>query len=132
MKLDSNNHLVLPLYYHLILCTKYRNKVIGDKISERLREIFLSLSDKYSIYIEEWNHDKDHVYILFRAHPKSELSKYINAYKSASSRIIKKEYPSLRNSLFKEAFWSQSFCLLSSGGAPIDVIRKCIETQGGD
>ena len=30
---------------------------------------------------------------LFRANPKSELSKFINAYKSASSRLIKKEYP---------------------------------------
>ena len=27
---------------------------------------------------------------MFRAHPKSELSKFINAYKSASSRLIKK------------------------------------------
>lgn len=132
MKLDSNNHSVFSLYYHLVLCTKYRNKVIGGKISERLKEIFINLSNKYNIYLEEWNHDKDYVRILFRAHFKSKLSEYINAYKSASSRLIKKEYPFLRNSLFKEAFWSQSFCLLSSGGAPIDVIRKYIETQGGD
>lgn len=27
-------------------------------------------------------------------------------------------------------FWSQSFCLLSAGGAPIEVIRQYIETQG--
>lgn len=132
MKLDNDNHSVFSLYYHLILCTKYRNKVIDGKISERLREIFINLSNKYNIYLEEWNHDKDHVHILFRAHPKSELSKYINAYKSTSSRLIKKEYPSLRDGFSKGAFWSQSFCLLSSGGAPIDVVRKYIETQGGD
>lgn len=130
MILDSNNHSVFSLYYHLILCTKNRNKVINDDISERLKEIFINLSGKYNIYLEEWNHDKDHVHILFRAHPKSELSKYINAYKSASSRLIKKEYPNLRDSFLKEAFWSQSFCLLSSGGAPIEVIREYIETQG--
>ena len=68
--------------------------------------------------------------IMFRAHPKSELSKFINAYKSASSRLIKKEYPELRQKLWKEMFWSQSFCLLSAGGAPIEVIRQYIETQG--
>lgn len=130
MILDSNNHSVFSLYYHLILCTKYRNKVINDDISERLKEIFINLSGKYNIYLEEWNHDEDHVHILFRAHPKSELSKYINAYKSASSRLIKKEYPNLRDSFLKEAFWSQSFCLLSSGSAPIEVIKEYIETQG--
>ena len=32
MKLDSNNHSVFMLHYHLIMCIKYRNKVIDDKI----------------------------------------------------------------------------------------------------
>ena len=26
--------------------------------------------------------------------------------------------------------WSQSFCLLTAGGAPVEVIRQCIESQG--
>ena len=46
------------------------------------------------------------------------------------SRLLKKEYPQIRERLWKEAFWSQSFCLLTAGGAPIDVIRSYIETQG--
>lgn len=130
MNLDSNNHSVFLLHYHLILCTKYRNKIINDAISERLKEMFINLSIKYNISLEEWNYDKDHIHILFKAHPKSELSKFINAYKSASSRLIKKEYPSLRDHFSKEAFWSQSFCLLSSGGAPVEIIKKYIESQG--
>ncbi len=67
---------------------------------------------------------------MFRAQPKSEISKFINAYKSASSRLLKKEFPQIRGKLWKEAFWSQSFCLLTAGGAPIEVIREYIETQG--
>ena len=54
----------------------------------------------------------------------TELSKFINAYKSASSRLLKKEYPEIREKLWKEAFWSQSFCLLTAGGAPVEVIRR--------
>ena len=27
-------------------------------------------------------------------------------------------------------FWSKSFCLLTIGGAPIEVIKKYIEEQG--
>ena len=78
------------LYYHLILVVKYRKKVLNDPISDRAREIFEYIAPKYHITLEEWNHDEDHVHIMFRAHPKSELSKFINAYKSASSRLIKK------------------------------------------
>lgn len=63
------------------------------------------------------------------------ISKFINAYKSASSRLIKKEFEEIRNKLWKEYFWSRSFCLLTTGGATIDIIRKYIEeqdTQWGD
>jgi putative transposase len=80
--------------------------------------------------LEEWNHDRDHVHVMFRAIPATEISKFINAYKSASSRLLKKEFPEIRNKLWKEAFWSQSFCLMTAGGAPVEVIRQYIESQG--
>ena len=54
--------------------------------------------------MEEWDHDTDHVHVLFRAEPRSELSHFINAYKSAGSRLIKKEFPRLRSILWKEMF----------------------------
>lgn len=46
MKLDNNNHSVFLLNYQLIICTKHRNKVIDDVISNRLREMFENLSIK--------------------------------------------------------------------------------------
>ena len=130
MKLDNNAHSVYLLYYHLIMVVKYRRKVIDDDISARAKEIFEYIDPNYGIVLEEWNHDIDHVHVMFRAQPKTEISKFINAYKSASSRLIKKEYPQIRSILWKEAFWSQSFCLITTGGAPIEVIRKYIESQG--
>ena len=130
MKLDSNNHSVFMLNYHLVLVTKYRRKVLDDAINEKLKEIFKRICNKYNITLEEWNHDKDHIHILFRAHPNSQLSKFLNAYKSASSRLIKKEFPSIRKKLWKEYFWSRSFCLITTGGAPIETIKQYIETQG--
>ena len=53
------------------------------------------------------------------------MSKFINAYKSASSRIIKKEFPEIRKHLWKEMFWSQSYCLLTT-----DIIKQYIQSQG--
>lgn len=130
VKLDNNNHSVFALNYHLVLVIKYRRKVIDDTISNRLKEIFEYISEKYNISIIEWNHDIDHVHILFKGEPNSELSKFINAYKSASSRLIKKEFPDIRKKLWKEYFWSRSFCLISTGGANIETIKKYIQSQG--
>ena len=130
MKLDTNAHSVFLLHYHLILVVKYRRQVFTDEISERAKEIFSYIAPSYKIELVEWNHDKDHVHILFKGQPKTEMSKFINAYKSASSRLLKKEFPIIRQKLWKEMFWSQSFCLLSSGGATIEVIKEYIENQG--
>ena len=130
MKIDSNNHSVFSLNYHLILVIKYRRKVLNDDISNRLKEIFEYISPNYNITLEEWEHDKDHIHVLFKAHPKSELSKFINAYKSASSRLIKKEFSNMKKFLWKEYFWSRSYCLITTGGATIDVVKKYIENQG--
>lgn len=130
MKLDSNNHSVFLLHYHLIMCIKYRNKVIDDIISNRLKVIFENIASSYNITLDEWNHDTDHVHILFRGQPNTEISKFINAYKSASSRLIKKEFPHIRRALWKEMFWSQSFCLLTTGEATVDIIREYIQSQG--
>ena len=130
MELRSNNHSVFAIHFHLILVVKYRKKVITDAISNRLKDIFSYIEDDYNITLEEWNYDIDHVHILFRSHPNTNVSKFINAYKSASSRLIKKEHPNIRTKLYKEAFWSQSFCLISTGGANIETIKKYIESQG--
>lgn len=128
-ELDSNNHSVFLMYYHLVLVIKYRKNVLDDSVSNRAREIFEYIAPKYNIFLQEWNHDQNHVHVLFKSQPNSELSKFINAYKSASSRLLKKEFPEIRKKLWKEHFWSRSFCLLTTGGAPIEVIQKYIESQ---
>lgn len=130
MKLDSNNHSVFLLHYHLVLVVKYRRNVFDDVLSDYAKDMFVRLSEKYNVTLMEWNHDVDHVHILFKAHPNTEMTKFINAYKSASSRLIKKEFPKVKNKLWKEMFWSRSFCLVTTGGATLDVVKKYIENQG--
>ena len=58
------------------------------------------------------------------------MTKFINTYKSASSRLIKRDFPQMKKKLWKEMFWSRSFCLLTTGSSPIDVVKKYIENQG--
>ena len=104
MELDTNAHSVFSLHYHLIFVTKYRKKVFDDEVSNRARELFEAIAPNYKIEALEWNHDQDHIHVLFKAQQKTELSKFINAYKSASSRVLKKEYPSMKEQLWKEMF----------------------------
>ena len=43
---------------------------------------------------------------------------------------LKKQFPHIRQKLWKEKFWLQSFCLISTGGAPLDVLEQYIKSQG--
>ena len=130
MILDSNNHSVFSLHYHLVLVVKYRKKVFNDEKSNYSKNIFERIGTNYNISLIEWHHDKDHVHILFKAHPNTELSKFINAYKSASSRLIKRDFPEIKQQLWQGMFWSKSYCLVTTGGTLIETIKKYIQSQG--
>ena len=69
IRYDNNFHSVFLLQYHMILVVKYRKKVINDGIAKRLRDIFEYIGEKYKIRIIEFNHDNDHVHILFSSNP---------------------------------------------------------------
>lgn len=130
MELDKNQHSVYSINYHLVMVVKYRRKVISDEISGYLRATFERIGVPYGVELKEWNHDKDHVHVLFKYNPQIAPAKFINAYKSASSRLVKKNYPEIKQYLWKDAFWAKSYCLISTGGVSIDVIKKYIERQG--
>ncbi|WP_206099752.1 transposase, partial [Longirhabdus pacifica] len=40
------------------------------------------------------------------------------------------DYPFIRKKLWKEMFWSRSFCLMTTGRASIETIKQYIEKQG--
>ena len=130
MELDKNQHSVYSINYHLVMVIKYRRKVISDEISGYLRATFERIGTTYGVELVEWNHDKDHVHVLFKFTPQIAPAKFINAYKSVSSRLVKKNYPEIRQYLWKEAFWTKSYCLISTGEVSVDVIKQYIERQG--
>ena len=109
MILDSNAHSVFSPHYHLVLVVKYRRNVFDNMISEFARDMFVRIGSSYHITLVQWNDDRDHVHIMFKAHPKTELTGCINAYKSASSRLIKKEFPNVRKYLGKRCFGLKVF-----------------------
>ena len=108
MKYSRNSHSVYLLHFHLILVVKYRRKVIDDSISNDLLIIFTQIGQKYGINIEKWNHNVDHVHVLFRGTAKADFCAFIDSYKSCSSRVIKEKYPTIRTKLWESYFWLPS------------------------
>jgi len=131
-KYQTNKHSIFLLQYSLILVIKYRKKLLNNEINLRLKEIFERIAPTYKIKLINISHDNDHVHLVFQSEPKTELSKFINAYKSASSRLIKKEFPQIKEKLWQSAFWSRSFFLATTGGVTLETLKKYVENQGNN
>ena len=126
----KTQHSVYSITLHLVLVVKYRRNVIDDVISERIKDIFESIGSAHGVDILEWNHDTDHIHTILSISPSTNLNKYINAAKAASSRLIKKEFPPIKLKLWKETFWTRGFYVSSTGSTKTDVIKNYILNQG--
>ena len=126
----TNRHSCYSLKYHLVVVTKYRHNCITKELMDSLLVIAKNIFDRWDCTILEINGEMDHLHILFEAPPQVQLSKLINNFKTVSSRLIRKEFGEyLAKYYWKPYFWSQSYLILSTGGATIDIIKKYIQNQ---
>ena len=128
----SNKHSIYSLKYHLVVVTKYRKKCINEKILKDLKEIFEKIITGNNGSIIEFNGESDHIHLLFETPPQVELAKLINNLKTVSSRLIRKQHGEyLKQYYWENVFWSRSYCILTTGGATIEMIEKYIQSQAG-
>ncbi len=128
----SNRHSIYNLKYHLVVITKYRNKCINQSILDDLESIFKRIIEGKNGELIEFNGEQDHVHLLFEVPPQVELAKLINTMKTVSSRLIRKSHSEyLKKYYWKPVFWSRSYCILTTGGATIEIIEKYIQSQNG-
>jgi putative transposase len=133
MKLRSHSHCVYNLQYHLVLVTKYRKKCLEENVLQRAKEITEKLCSEYDIELVEFGGEEDHVHLLLSMHPNIMPSKFINSLKTVTSRLLRKEFSDhFRKYYWKPVLWTRAYCLLTTGGATIETIRKYIEIQGSD
>ncbi|MDF2957810.1 MAG: REP element-mobilizing transposase RayT [Candidatus Alkanophagales archaeon MCA70_species_1] len=131
-KLDRGAHSVYSLHYHLIFVVKYRRKVLNHEIIDFLKQKIHEISETFKVEVLAIECDVDHVRILFKAKPTLNIPKYINALKTITSREIKRKFPEVKERLWEKVLWSPSYFLATTGQVTLDVLRKYVESQGGN
>jgi putative transposase len=124
------NHSVFSINAHLVLVTKYRKKCIDHNVLKRLEEIFRATCEKWECELLEFGGEEDHVHLLISLNPKVQPSKFVNNLKTVSARLIRRDFEArLKKYFWKSYFWSRSYCFISCGGAPLEIIKKYIQSQ---
>lgn len=131
MELNSNRHSVFRLQFYLVVVTKNRLKAINQQMNARLKELAHRVFEEcWNLKILEIEIESDHVHIFFESNPQTDLSKLVNNFKTVSSRMLRKEFSKYLDQFYHKPYlWSNSYCILSVGGASIEVIRQYIENQ---
>lgn len=74
---------VYNLHFHLIWCTKYRNKVFNtDKLSGEMKDILSSIASDNEIIIEKIEVMPDHIHLLISFPPRKSAVNVIKALKT--------------------------------------------------
>jgi putative transposase len=78
----------------------------------------------------ECNGEADHVHLLVELPPTSALADFVNALKTGTSRRLRNEYGAHLDAFYsKPVLWSRSYCVLSCGGAPLEIVKQYIQQQ---
>lgn len=126
----KNQHSCFLLQYHLVLVTKYRHPVLQGEIEEYLVQYTRDYFKKQDLNILELNCSEDHIHILFESVPQMNLSNFVNAYKTASSRMIRKNFgDELKQYYWKPYFWNLSYFIGSVSENTLDAVKKYIQNQ---
>ena len=91
---------VYAIQYHMVWCVKYRHKIIRDDIEISLINIIKDIAKDNKFTIEEINIDLDHIHLLVSCSPQHYIPNMMKALKGVSARLLFKEQPSLKKSLW--------------------------------
>lgn len=127
MNYKSNRNVVFSCKYHVVWCPKYRRKVLVNGVDIRLKELIIQTCREIQVDLIDMEIMPDHVHLLIEVDPQFGIHKAVKTLKGRSSRILRQEFPSLKTKL--PTLWTNSYFVSTVGGAPLDVIKKYIESQ---
>lgn len=115
---------------HLVFVTKYRRDVFTEQMLNRVHEIIKETCLQMDCELLEFGGEHDHVHIMVAVHPKVAVSNLVGKLKGKSSYMIRREYwERVKPMLWGKHFWSPSYCVVSCGGASLDVVKQYIANQ---
>jgi putative transposase len=126
---QSGGHSVHAIAFHLVWCVKYRRSVLTREIGDRVKEIVTEIAIEKGCEILAIETDTDHCHVVVRLKPSHQLSKLVQLFKGRSAYIIFREFPAIKNRLWGGHLWSPSYYAATVGGAPLETIKKYVESQ---
>ena len=126
---NHGSHTIHDIKYHFVLLTKYRYKVLGGKISLRLKELLIQGCNARGITIIEGNIGRDHVHMLVSCPTSMAPSQIAQYLKGRSSRLIQDEFPELKKRYWGQHLWARGYFCATVGSVTKETVQQYISNQ---
>ena len=118
------------IFLHIVFTTKYRRGAITEEMLNRMKILFSETLLSLQGELLEFNGEDDHVHLMVGIHPNTSISNLIGKLKGRSSYFIRREFwGHVKKKLWGNHFWSPSYCVVSCGGAPLEIVKAYVENQ---
>ena len=125
----SNSNVVFQCAFHVVWCPKYRRRVLGGRIEERLKQLVREVVEEKGAWLVALEVMPDHVHLLVEVDPQYGIHRLVKAIKGRTSRVLREEFPTLRSRL--PTLWTNSYFVATTGGAPLAAVKRYVEQQKG-
>jgi putative transposase len=125
--LRTNANIAFQCAFHVVWCPKYRRRVIGGRMEDRLKQLIREVVEEKGAWLVELETMPDHVHLLVEVDPQYGVHKLVKAIKGRSSRVLREEFPWLKSKL--PTLWTNSYFVATVGGAPLSVVKRYVEQQ---
>ena len=124
---QSLSHVKWDCKYHVVIISKYRNRVIYGEQRQKIGGIIRELCRQKGIEIHEGHAMSDHVHLLLSIPPKFSVSNTIGFIKGKSAIRIHRDLLKSKK-MTGLSFWARGYCA-STVGFDEETIKKYIREQ---
>ena len=124
---------VYDLYYHIVWCVNYRQKILVDDIKDDLIDIIKNICINNNYELVEINTDLDHVHLLIGLSPQDSIPVVMKTLKGVSARLLNSKHKNeLSKVLYGGHIWSPSYYIATTSDNIMDNIKEYIINQGNE
>ncbi len=121
-------HVRWDCTYHIVICPKFRKRILYGKYREQLWDILSDLLREMKIEKLEWHLMPDHIHFQLKIPPSVAVCKIIWTLKGKSAIRLHNKYAKRPIRTTNKAFWSTGYFVRTTG-LDIDMINAYIRNQ---
>lgn len=122
-------HTKHKVRYRIVWLPKYRKRVLEGALARRIKELIEECAAMNDWRIDELKIQMDHVHLLIQLRPSISVSQAVQKIKGKSSRIIREEFPELKEFYWGDSFWGDGFFVETVGQVNLDKVKAYIRSQ---